>query len=117
MRLASIVEVQVAFCAVPISKGRKYKLLPKLRSICLLDWSVQQVSRLTHSYYTKFLIGLQDMNKAFMQGLQVGASLEPRVRGIKRKAGYKEEVVEVPNEEMKKMRIDEEAARSHSASQ
>lgn len=35
-------EVQVAFCVVPIAKG-KFKMLLKLRSICVLDRSVESV--------------------------------------------------------------------------
>lgn len=43
IQVGNMVEVQVAFCAVPIGKGH-YKLLLKLRSICVLNRMVERVS-------------------------------------------------------------------------
>ena len=42
IQVGNIVEAQVAFCAVPISKGR-FKMLLKLRSVCILDRTVARV--------------------------------------------------------------------------
>ena len=36
IQVGNLVEIQVSFCAVPIAKG-KYKMLLKLRSVCVLD--------------------------------------------------------------------------------
>lgn len=38
-----LVEVQVSFCTVPISKGR-FIMLSKLRAVCVLSRQVQEVS-------------------------------------------------------------------------
>ncbi len=38
-----LVELQVAFCAVPIGK-RKHRVLAKLRSVCVLDRTAENVS-------------------------------------------------------------------------
>ena len=43
VQLGCLLEVQVGFCVVPIQHG-KFKLLLKLRSICVLDRSVENVS-------------------------------------------------------------------------
>ncbi|KAL6301050.1 hypothetical protein BKA93DRAFT_739447 [Sparassis latifolia] len=43
IQIGHMVELQVSFCAVPISKG-KYRFLHKLRSICVLNRRVQLVS-------------------------------------------------------------------------
>lgn len=45
-----------------------------------------------------------------MQGFQISHSLtaKPVARGIKRKAGYKENTAEPPDDEMKRMKIDEQ---------
>lgn len=42
IRPGQLLEVQVAFCAVPVAKG-KYRMLLKLRSVCILDRQVQKV--------------------------------------------------------------------------
>ena len=42
LKIGQIVEAQVAFCAVPIGKG-KYRLICKLRALCILDRQVQKV--------------------------------------------------------------------------
>ena len=44
VRVGQLVEVQASFCAVPITKGR-YLMLSKLRSICILNTQVQEVSQ------------------------------------------------------------------------
>lgn len=45
IKVGHLVEVQVSFSVVPISKGR-HLMLSKLRSVCILDQVVQKV-RLT----------------------------------------------------------------------
>lgn len=42
IRVGQILEAQVAFCAVPISKG-KYLMICKLRALCILSRQVQKV--------------------------------------------------------------------------
>ena len=41
--MGQLVEVQVSFQAVPVAKG-KYQMLQKLRAICILDRTVEEVS-------------------------------------------------------------------------
>lgn len=41
--VGQLVEIQTSFVAVPRGKG-KYKLVCKLRSVCVLDQSIEQVS-------------------------------------------------------------------------
>ena len=43
VRVGQLVEVQASFCVVPITKGR-YLMLSKLRSVCILNNQVQEVS-------------------------------------------------------------------------
>ena len=43
--LYSLVEIQVAFTAVKV-KQQEYQFIPKLRSVCILDRSVEHVSNL-----------------------------------------------------------------------
>ena len=70
------------------------------------------------SYGVLRFVLFQDMRKAFMQGLQFSTGLTPKpvTRGIKRKAGYKESVTEPPDDEMKRMKIDEQLPGSASVS-
>ncbi len=42
IKVGHLVEVQVSFSVVPISKGR-HLMLSKLRSVCILDQIVQKV--------------------------------------------------------------------------
>ena len=44
IQITNLVEIQVGFSAIPIAKGR-YKVLSKLRSICVLDRAVESVSQ------------------------------------------------------------------------
>lgn len=46
IRPGHLVELQVSFVAVPTGK-RRYHVLNKLRSVCLLDRCVEEVSNLT----------------------------------------------------------------------
>lgn len=49
IRLAQMVELQVAVCTIPIAKG-KYKLLPKLHAVCILSRQVQEVRNSLNKY-------------------------------------------------------------------
>ncbi|KAI0085727.1 hypothetical protein BDY19DRAFT_896156, partial [Irpex rosettiformis] len=42
VKVGHVVEAQVSFCVVPISKGR-YLMLCKLRSVCILDQTIYRV--------------------------------------------------------------------------
>ena len=42
VKVGQLVEIQVSFCVVPVSKG-KYVMLNKLRAICILSTQVQEV--------------------------------------------------------------------------
>ena len=42
VKVGQLVEIQVSFCVVPVSKG-KYVRLNKLRAICILSTQVQEV--------------------------------------------------------------------------
>ncbi|KAI0083195.1 hypothetical protein BDY19DRAFT_900690, partial [Irpex rosettiformis] len=44
VKVGLLVEAQVSFCAVPISKGR-FLMLSKLRSVCILDRQVYEVRK------------------------------------------------------------------------
>ncbi|KAI0346337.1 hypothetical protein BDW22DRAFT_1302883, partial [Trametopsis cervina] len=78
VRLGQLVEVQVAFCTVPISKGR-HLMLSKLRSVCILSRDVQSVRR-------RDILDLQDMNhEAFSIGKRVPIS---PTKKLKRRVGY-----------------------------
>ena len=43
IKVGHMVEVQCGFCAIPVNR-RKYRFLCKLRSVCILDRSVENVS-------------------------------------------------------------------------
>ena len=79
-----LVEAQVSFCTVPISKGRNL-MLSKLRSLCILDSQVFRV-RLTFDIKTNLLTHPKDMNDIAFEAMKTS----PRGDGkkLKRKVGY-----------------------------
>ncbi|KAI0083686.1 hypothetical protein BDY19DRAFT_899902, partial [Irpex rosettiformis] len=86
VKIGLLVEVQISFCTVPISKGR-FVMLCKLRSVCILDDQVYKV--------------------------RMRACLNT-TKKLKRKVGYLSEVAESEDatQAMKKLRLDEERAKS-----
>ncbi|KAI0083213.1 hypothetical protein BDY19DRAFT_900618, partial [Irpex rosettiformis] len=54
VKVGHIVEAQVSFCAVPISKGR-YMMLSKLRSVCILDQTIYKMLKTSAQGETKRL--------------------------------------------------------------
>ncbi|KAL6303695.1 hypothetical protein BKA93DRAFT_734722 [Sparassis latifolia] len=77
-----LVELQVTFCTVPISKGRML-MLSKLQSICILDRQVLSVRR-SNADVPIF----QDHNPVIMNSLVTPVL---PVRRVKRKIGYDED--------------------------
>ncbi|KAK7678420.1 hypothetical protein QCA50_009481 [Cerrena zonata] len=84
-----LVEIQCTFFAVP-SKAKEYRFISKLRSICILDRTVEKASIPT----------LRDATILSME--QVKASTSRRT--IKRKVGYGVEDDEPETSEVKRMR-------------
>ena len=108
IRVGQLVEVQVSFCVVPVSKGR-HIMLSKLRAICVLSAQVQEV-RETVSSDTTTLIAIQDLNDEVFNSTK-RVPLSP-TKKTKRNVGYyncsNEDMEEGTREELKRMRIDEE---------
>lgn len=52
IKVGMMVEVQLSFCTVPISKGR-HIMLSKLRSVCILDKQVYKVSHCPEETFTQ----------------------------------------------------------------
>lgn len=86
IRLGYLVEVQMGFCAVPISKGQ-YRFIAKLRSICVLNREVDSVCDV-HARYapSTHICEHQDINKACLNRLKLQATAD--VNPLKRRVGY-----------------------------
>ncbi|KAI0083288.1 hypothetical protein BDY19DRAFT_900527, partial [Irpex rosettiformis] len=90
VKLGLLVEVQISFCTVPISKGR-FVMLCKLRSVCILDD--------------------QDLNNEAFERMKTA----PRTttKKLKRKVGYSLKAPESEDamQALKKLRLDEESTK------
>ena len=108
IRVGQLVEVQVSFCVVPVSKGR-HIMLSKLRAICVLSTQVQEVRDMVSSN-TCILTTTQDLNDEVFNSTR-RPPLSP-TKKTKRNVGYytcsDEDMSEGAREELKRMRIDGE---------
>ena len=106
IRVGQLVEVQVSFCVVPVSRGR-HIMLSKLRAICILNSQVQEVCDTFSSKITT-LIAIKDLNDEVFNSTK-RIPLSP-TKKTKRNVGYytcsDEDMAEGAREELKRMRID-----------
>ena len=95
--LTNLVELQVSFTAIRV-KRNDYVFVPKLRSICVLDRSVEKVSILFQPKTVILLLTkgphcrLQDFNAAAIRSLSK-KPVSP-LKKMKRKVGYEQDGVD-----------------------
>lgn len=94
-------EVQSSFLAVPAGKG-KYKLVCKLRSICVLDRSIEDVSAIINVNNIIILNPPQELNR---ERLQAVIRKPSPLRKVKRQVGYDDSDVEETGSDLKRMRM------------
>ncbi|TFY52084.1 hypothetical protein EVJ58_g10208, partial [Rhodofomes roseus] len=86
LSVGQLVEIQTSFAVVPRGK-KKYKLINKLRSICVLDRSIE--------------------NEINQERIQAALRKTSPTRKVKRNVGYEDDdsEVEEAREDVKRMRI------------
>ncbi len=81
--------MQVAFVVVPATNGKAHYMIPKLRSVALMDASIRDVSS---AFLAKIEITTDLMLKDFLFALSwsriVTEPEAPRMSGLKRFVGY-----------------------------
>ena len=104
VRVGQIVELQAGFGAI-LTKKNKYVLLPILRSICIMDRTVQEVGLPTLFTWRCLKERGQDLSKAALDGLRT--ALESSSTSLKRQVGYDSSESDV-SKQLKRLKMDEE---------